>query len=118
MMTITTSTRHWLVRAATGAMFTALVSALVACGGASKEEAAAPAPTTEPAPAGDQADPAAASPITAEDCERQGGRVVGDIGDGKVACPPEEKTLGRVAIGIEGGVCCAPAGAGAAAGTP
>ena len=47
-----------------------------------------------------------AAAFTPEECEAAGGFVRPDIGDGQVACAPEEEYLGRVSIGIEGGVCC------------
>lgn len=50
---------------------------------------------------------AGALALTPEECEATGGFVRPDIGDGQVACEPDEEYLGRVLIGIEGGVCCA-----------
>ncbi len=52
-----------------------------------------------------------AAPTTAEECSCAGGVVHGDIGDGKVACAPDEVELGRIHQGIEGAVCCRPAAA-------
>ena len=91
------------------ALATAALILFAACGGkGSNEGAQAPAESPSTAPA----EPAA--PMTREDCEKQGGRVAGDIGDGKIQCNEGEKELGRVTFGIEGGVCCAPSGPGAA----
>ena len=43
-----------------------------------------------------------------------GHQVVGDIGNGQVACPDGTTEVARIQYGIEGGVCCqaaaAPAG--------
>jgi hypothetical protein len=48
------------------------------------------------------------SASTPEECECLGGTVKGDIGDGKVACAEGERELGRIPLGIEGSICCAP----------
>lgn len=48
-------------------------------------------------------------PTTPEECTCAGGVIHGDIGDGKVACAPDETELGRIQQGIEGAVCCRPA---------
>ncbi|NVB85251.1 MAG: hypothetical protein HOV81_43200 [Kofleriaceae bacterium] len=66
-------------------------------------------PVEPPTPAPSQATPPASSAMTPDECTAMGGRVKGDIGDGKVACDPGEKELGRVTQGIEGAVCCAGA---------
>ena len=92
------------------------VLALAACGGSSK-----PTPTPPGPPQGDPsavaecglAEPGAA-PANAEQCECLGHQVVGDIGNGQVACPDGTTEVARIAYGIEGGVCCAAAGAPAA----
>ena len=47
-----------------------------------------------------------APPMSVEACETAGGRVRADIGDGQIRCEANERELGRVAVGIEGGVCC------------
>lgn len=83
-----------------------LVLATAACGSKpAAQTAPAPPPTTEAAPS---PAPSPTDPLTPEQCAAQGGQVRGDIGDGQVACAPGERELGRVRIGIEGGVCCAP----------
>lgn len=78
----------------------AFVVVLAACGGA-KQPAGEPAEPSPPA--------AEAGVMTSDDCTGQGGQVRGDIGDGKVACAEGERELGRVKLGIEGAICCAPA---------
>jgi hypothetical protein len=45
--------------------------------------------------------------MTPDECTKQGGQVRGDIGDGQIKCAEDERQIGRVAIGVEGGVCCA-----------
>ena len=47
-------------------------------------------------------------PMSADACEWLGGIVRLDIGDGQVTCERDEWEVGRVALGIEGGVCCLP----------
>jgi len=89
---------------------------VAACGGSEKpSESTTPtnetAQTAEPAPT-DQTTPCetpAEGPMSSDQCTCQGGQVRGDIGDGKIKCEAGESELGRVATGIEGGVCCAPA---------
>ena len=49
------------------------------------------------------------APLTQEQCSCLGGQVRGDIGDGQVRCQDGERELGRVRVGIEGGVCCVSA---------
>ncbi len=49
--------------------------------------------------------------LTPVQCSYRGGEIRGDIGDGKIACEAGERQLGRVPLGIEGSICCAPAGA-------
>ena len=88
-----------------------------------------PAPTETPAgaepPAGEQAEPPAGEPgapqrteMSAAECEAQGGRVVGDIGDGAIhqpdyVCPDSgEPPMGSITpeaggpVAVEGSVCC------------
>lgn len=86
-----------------------------ACGGSDKPTATTP-PTSE-APvdqtATDQGEPAPCEaptdgPMTPDQCTCQGGTVHGDPGDGSARCDVTEQELGKVATGIEGGVCCAP----------
>lgn len=109
-----TSPRRWIVRILAGAALVSALAAASACGGSTKaDETGAQPPTqtpTEPAPAPVEPTPAQAAPISREECESQGGRVAGDIGDGKIQCNPGERELGRVTLGIEGGLCCAPGG--------
>jgi hypothetical protein len=83
-------------------------------------------PTTEPPPGettGEEIPPPEETPpeetpagerptMTGEECESQGGTVVGDIGDGAVhrpdyVCPNGSPPIGTVPVGIEGSVCCA-----------
>ncbi len=49
--------------------------------------------------------------LSADECESQGGTLVGDIGDGAThqpdyLCPSGQPPLGDVPLGIEGSVCC------------
>lgn len=48
--------------------------------------------------------------LTAQQCESQGGTVVGDPGDGSVSgtktCPGNGEYIGQVPLGIEGSICC------------
>jgi hypothetical protein len=70
-------------------------------------------------PTSDQAPDAAQSPtLTIDECRSQPGEVLTDKGDGKLhteGCPDGRKELGKVRVGIENGLCCAPT---AAAATP
>ena len=79
-----------------------LALAAAACGGS---KSAPPPPT--PAVADCHLDGPDGTPSTAEQCECAGLQVVGDIGDGNVACPEGTAEVSRIAYGIEGGVCCA-----------
>jgi hypothetical protein len=81
-------------------LLAALVVSAVACGNRST-------PPTEPEPTGT---PVAPAPSTGEECEAAGYTVVGDIGDGQVRCPEGMEEVSRIQHGIEGGVCCKPAG--------
>jgi hypothetical protein len=88
-------------------------SVLAACGGTSS-----PAPTAagEPVPAATGLPPDVMPGVdrpemTAAECEAKGAELVGDIGDGAIhrpeySCPSGSKPIGRVALGIEGSVCC------------
>lgn len=84
---------------------------LAACGGKAK-----PAPTPAPNETADTCGVQSSNgvPTNAEQCECLGHQVVGDIGDGQVACPDGTTEVARIQYGIEGGVCCqaaaAPAG--------
>jgi hypothetical protein len=77
-------------------------------------------PVTEETPTEEEpaADPDARPEITAAACEEQGGKVVGDIGDGAIhqpdyRCPDSgEPPMGTIIpepdgpVAIEGSVCC------------
>ena len=73
---------------------------LIGCGSSKP----APAPGRTPAPG-----PTPVATLTPEQCTKRGGEIRGDIGDGKIACAEGERELGRVPLGIEGSICCAPA---------
>jgi hypothetical protein len=64
-------------------------------------------PTTDPAPG------TAASPtLTIDECRSRPGEVLTDKGDGALhahGCPDGRQELGKVRVGIENGLCCAPA---------
>lgn len=96
-------TRWWLGS-------TLALALAVGCGGSS-EPAEEPADETGGAEAPVD-EPAAERPsLSAEECEGQGGTVVGDIGDGATqrpdyVCPNGQPPLGAVPVGIEGSVCC------------
>lgn len=66
-------------------------------------------PTSEPAPG------TAESPtLTIDECRSQAGEVLTDKGDGKLhaqGCPDGRRELGKVRVGIENGLCCAPSAA-------
>ncbi|MBA3818822.1 MAG: hypothetical protein H0X17_08015 [Deltaproteobacteria bacterium] len=79
--------------------------AAAACGGNQSSTPETTPTTTEAVPPG----PETRAAMTPEECTKQGGEVRGDIGDGKIACDAQERELGRVMTGIEGGVCCASA---------
>lgn len=79
---------------------------LIGCGGSKPAPAPAPAPAPQPTTA---PEPTPVSMLTPDQCTQQGGEVRGDIGDGKIACADGERELGRVPLGIEGSICCAPA---------
>ena len=84
---------------------------LAACGGKAK-----PAPTPAPTETADTCGVQSSNgvPTNAEQCECLGHQVVGDIGNGQVACPDGTTEVAKIQYGIEGGVCCqaatAPAG--------
>lgn len=88
---------------------------LAACGSSAAPSAGTPATTAEPpAPRSTEG----SSALTAEECEKQGGHVVGDIGDGAIhrpgyRCPGSgEPPIGPIKlepgrpVPIEGSVCC------------
>ena len=64
-------------------------------------------PTTDPAPG------TATSPtLTMDECRSRPGEVLTDKGDGALhahGCPDGRQELGKVKVGIENGLCCAPA---------
>ena len=64
-------------------------------------------PTTDPAPG------TADSPtLTMDECRSRPGEVLTDKGDGALhahGCPDGRRELGKVKVGIENGLCCAPA---------
>jgi len=63
-------------------------------------------PTTDPAPG------TAASPtLTMDECRSRPGEVLTDKGDGALhrdGCPDGRQELGKVRVGVEDGLCCAP----------
>lgn len=81
-----------------------LALALAACGGKSNP---APAPDDTTAEPGDDTtgDPTSEL-MTPEECEADGGQVVGDIGDGSVQCPEGFDATGNVSGGVEASLCC------------
>jgi len=48
-------------------------------------------------------------PMSSDQCTCQHGTVRPDPGNGSVKCDAGERELGRVSLGMEGGLCCAPA---------
>lgn len=91
----------------------------IGCGPQSKQPADAPipalsavaaetkTPTTDPAP-----DAATSSTLTLDECRSRPGEVLTDKGDGSLhaqGCPDGRTELGRVRVGLENGLCCAPA---------
>ena len=97
----------------------AVMLCVSACGGAETAEPGPVDPEAEPETAGGvdeglpEPDDASRETWTAEECESQGGEVVGDIGDGAVhrpdfVCPSGEMPLAEVPLGVEGAVCCPP----------
>jgi hypothetical protein len=89
---------------------------IAACGGTGPQRQAEksedPPPPVEDPTAPDQATNCGVSAepdvaLSPEQCTCLGGEVRGDIGDGQIKCNEGERELGRVATGIEGGVCCA-----------
>ena len=66
-------------------------------------------PTTDPAP-----ESAQSPTLSMDECRSQPGEVLTDKGDGALhthGCPDGRKQLGTVRVGIENGLCCAPAAA-------
>lgn len=93
------------------AVLVTLVMVLFACGGAEEERPAETPPPNElpTAPVAER------DSLSAAECEERGGRVVGDIGDGRIhrpdyRCDDGREPIARVSVGVEGSVCClAPA---------
>jgi hypothetical protein len=97
---------------------------LVGCGRgapASPESESAPLPALSAVaeetktPTSDPAPESAQSPtLSMDECRSQPGEVLTDKGDGALhahGCPDGRKQLGKVRVGIENGLCCAPAAA-------
>jgi hypothetical protein len=64
-------------------------------------------PTTDPTPG-----TATSSTLTIDECRSRPGEVLTDKGDGALhanGCPDNRRQLGQVRVGIENGLCCAPA---------
>jgi hypothetical protein len=90
------------------AWLAAILVSLTACGGASPEPEEPAGEQTELPPDSEQAERPS---MTAEECEAQGGQVVGDIGDGAIhrpeyRCESGEPPVGSIPLGVEGSVCC------------
>ncbi len=91
---------------------------LLACGGSTPPATGAPAPASSTPPVPAPRDGDGGSAVTAEECEANGGRVVGDIGDGAIhrpdyRCPGSgQPPIGPIKVEpgrpmpIEGAVCC------------
>ena len=82
-----------------------LASVLAACSQTAEPPVEQPGP--EAPPASDSEPPASDAPqvMTPEQCKTAGGTVVPSPG-GDVKCPDGQTELGKVRLGIEGGVCC------------
>jgi hypothetical protein len=103
-------------------MKTWLGSVVLVVAGGCQQPATSPAEAPIPAlsavaeetktPTGDPAPDAAQSPtLTMDECRSQPGEVLTDKGDGALhssGCPDGRKELGKVRVGIENGLCCAP----------
>jgi len=90
-----------------------IVVILAGCGSSQPAPQSPPPPSTV-APA---TDTSARKSLAQEECEAQGGSVVGDIGDGAThrpdyVCPSGKPPLGNIAppaggpVAVEGSVCC------------
>jgi hypothetical protein len=69
-------------------------------------------PSTDPAP-----ESASSPTLTIDECRSRPGEVLTDKGDGALhahGCPDGRKELGQVRVGVENGLCCAPAPSAAA----
>lgn len=89
----------------------------VGCGGRQEAPNAPPATESEGTSESPPSEPAQRAKLTAEQCEANGGAVVGDIGDGAVhrpdyRCANGAPPTGSIVtpeggpIGVEGAVCC------------
>jgi hypothetical protein len=97
----------------------AAVVALASCGRDAHPTSSAPLPALSAVseetktPASDPDPKSAESPtLTMDECRSVPGEVLTDKGDGALktrGCPDGRKELGRVRVGIEDGLCCAPA---------
>ena len=100
-----------------------LVTVLVAAAGCGRDAhptSSAPLPALSAVseetktPVSDPDPESAASPtLSMDECRSEPGEVLTDKGDGALrarGCPDGRKQLGRVRVGIEDGLCCAPAG--------
>ena len=89
----------------------AISLSLAACGGSKPTSSEPPPADTTNESLGDTGDgEGEASMMSPDDCEAQGGSVVGDIGDGSVACENGWTEIGNVSGGIEEQLCCQPPG--------
>ena len=86
-------------------IFLAAFLFVAACGGKS---APAPNPDPDPDPDTTTEEEPTEDMMSVEDCEASGGQVVGDIGDGNVACPDDTEESGKVSGGVETQLCCVP----------
>ena len=94
-------------------ILTVLCTAVVACGRPAPATSSAPIPALSAVAEEGQA-PSGEDPnhpvLTFDECRSQPGEVVTDRGDGSLkGCPQGRRELGRVKVGFEGGLCCAPA---------
>jgi hypothetical protein len=73
-------------------------------------------------PSTDSAPGTAESPtLTMDECRSRPGEVLTDKGDGALhrdGCPDGRQELGKVRVGVESGLCCAPAAAATAPAAP
>ena len=90
--------------------------AVVACGRPEPATSSAPIPALSAV--AEEGQPADSDPnrpvLTFDECRSQPGEVLTDRGDGSIyqkGCPDGRRELGRVKVGFEGGICCAPAAA-------
>jgi len=80
-----------------------LLFVLSSCGGSGSTESTETPPPTPPS--------AERPSISAQECEQDGGTVVGDIGDGRIhrpgyRCDDGQAPIADVPLGVEGSVCC------------